>query len=313
MKKVFVTGHRGYIGSVLCRLLKDSGYYIIGTDYGPSDPDTNYYVDQSLLIDYAKFFPLDVDGVFHLGANSLLGPSATDPMIYYMNNVGGTASLLRNLGSRKMVFASSAAVYADMYLIPVNEDRMVLDPPNNYGMSKLMCEQMLDRYVEVFPTSITSFRFFNVIGSWLGSGIQKNTPHIVSQLIKSYLDKTTFTINGNDFETYDGTCVRDYVHVVDICRAMIYAYENIDDPGHRKYNLGTSNGYSNLEVTERFKAIVGEDFNFTFGPRRKGDPAHLVADGSKFIEETGFKYTHSSSLIMMILDALNARGVKHAF
>ena len=310
MKKVLVTGHAGYIGSVLCRMLKDDNYYVIGVDH--NKPDHNYF-DKSYQQDYARFFDHQVDGVFHLGANSLLGPSATDPMIYYMNNVGGTAALLRNLEDRKMIFASSAAVYADRYAIPVHEDRMELNPPNNYGMSKLMCEQIIDRYVELKKNTVVSFRFFNVAGSWLGTGIQKDTPHIISQLIKAYVNKSTFVINGNNYFTYDGTCVRDYVHVVDICRAMIYAYNNINDSGHRKYNLGTSNGYSNLEITSVFQAIVGEGFSYNFGPRRAGDPAHLVADGSKFVEETGFKYTHSKHIKMMILDALDAHGVKHGF
>ena len=122
-------------------------------------------------------------------------------------------------------------------------------------------------------------------------------------------NKSLFTINGSEYNTHDGTCVRDYVHVVDICRAMIYAYENINEPGHRKYNLGTSKGHSNLEVTMRFQAMVGDGFGYQFGPNRKGDPACLVANGSKFIEETGFKYTHSNSLTMMINDTLQAHGV----
>ena len=306
MKRVLVTGHAGYIGSVLCKMLKESGFYVIGTDH---NLPTHKFYDVSFRQDYSRLFDNTVEGVFHLGANSLLGPSAYDPMIYFMNNVGGTAALLRNLEKRKMIFASSAAVYADKYLIPVHEDRAELNPPNNYGLSKLMCEQIIDKQVEVHNNTITSFRYFNVVGSYNGIGVQNDTPHIMSQLVKAYKNKSLFTINGSEYNTHDGTCVRDYVHVVDICRAMIYAYENINDPGHRKYNLGTSKGHSNLEVTMRFQAMVGDGFGYQFGPNRKGDPACLVANGSKFVEETGFKYTHSNSLTMMITDTLQAHGV----
>ena len=307
--KVFVTGARGYIGQVLCKMLKEEGHFVYGCDI-KIDYKNSCYCDDYHNISYANYFAGDCDAVIHLGAHSLLGPSATDPMKYYWNNVGGTAALLSRLDQRPMIFASSAAVYANKYSIPVNEDRMELKPPNNYGMSKLMGEQLMDSYVEAFPnTTITSFRFFNVVGSYNGQGIQNDTPHIMSQLVKAHKNKSTFTINGSEYLTQDGTCVRDYVHVVDICRAMLYALRNITEPGHRKYNLGTSKGYSNLEVTMRFQAMVGDQFTYQFGPNRKGDPAYLVADGNKFVKETGFKYTHSNSLTMMINDTLQAHGV----
>ena len=308
MKRVLVTGHRGYIGSVLCKMLKEQGYYVIGTDNGPGGK--SQYVDEDLYLCFSNCVPSNIDGVFHLAANSLLGPSAYDPMVYFVNNVGNTSKFLAKLGwddrpLPKIVYASSAAVYAPNYdKTPISED-FHKDSPNNYGLSKWMSEQVIEAYCNVFNAPITGFRFFNVAGSYGDVGIQDNTPHLISRLIQAQKDKVNFKINGEHFNTPDGTCVRDYVHVVDICRAMIHAYESIKQPGYRAYNLGLGRGTSVLEMVEKYYHVTGHR-QYDFVDKRQGDPAYLVADPRKFKEDTGFVYQHHL-IEDMINDAIEAR------
>ena len=310
MKRILVTGHRGYIGSVLCKMLKEQGYYVIGTDTDTTTSTVSNYVDEGFYLCFSKCVPSDIDGIFHLAANSLLGPSAYDPMSYFVNNVGNTSTMLSKLGWEgkplpKVVYASSASVYAPNYdKTPIKED-FLKDSPNNYGLSKWMSEQVMESYCSVFNTPITGFRFFNVAGSYGDVGIQDNTPHIISRLIQAHKDQVNFKIYGELYDTPDGTCVRDYVHVVDICRAMIHAYETIDNPGYRAYNLGLGKGTSVLEMVEKYHQVTGHR-QYDFVDKRKGDPAYLVADPSKYIEETGFVYQHHL-IEDMINDAIEAR------
>lgn len=307
MKKILVTGHRGYIGSVLCKMLKEQGYYVIGTDNGPGGKSK--YVDEDFNYCFSNWPPSDEDGIFHLAANSLLGPSAYDPMVYFVNNVGNTSKMLTSLGQGhkmpRVVYASSAAVYAPNYnKTPIKED-FHKDSPNNYGLSKWMSEQVIEAYCNVFNTPITCFRFFNVAGSYGDVGIQDNTPHLISRLIQAQKDNVNFKIYGEHYDTPDGTCVRDYVHVVDICRAMIHAYETIDNPGYRAYNLGLGRGTSVLEMVEKYYQVTGHR-QYDFVDKRQGDPAYLVADPGKYVEETGFVYQHHL-IEDMINDAIEAR------
>ena len=307
MKKVLVTGHRGYIGSVLCKMLKEQGYYVIGIDN--DDSKESKYADEDHGCSFSQLVPFDVAGVFHLAANSLLGPSAYDPMVYFINNVGNTSKMLARLNEchkmPRVVYASSAAVYAPNYdKTPIKED-FHKDSPNNYGLSKWMSEQVIEAYCNVFNTPITCFRFFNVAGSYKDVGIQDNTPHLISRLIQAQKDKVNFKIYGEHYDTPDGTCVRDYVHVVDICRAMIHAYETIDNPGYRAYNLGLGRGTSVLEMVEKYYHVTGHR-QYDFVDKRQGDPAYLVANPNKFKEDTGFVYQHHL-IEDMINDAIEAR------
>jgi UDP-glucose 4-epimerase len=168
-----------------------------------------------------------------------------------------------------------------------------------------MSEQVIEAYCNVFNTPITCFRFFNVAGSYGDVGIQDNTPHIISKLIQAQKDNVNFKIYGEHFDTPDGTCVRDYVHVVDICRAMIHAYESIKQPGYRAYNLGLGVGTSVLEMVEKYYHVTGHR-QYDFVDKRQGDPAYLVANPNKFKEDTGFVYQHHL-IEDMINDAIEAR------
>jgi UDP-glucose 4-epimerase len=321
MNIAIVTGAYGYIGSVLTKVLKEHGHYVFGVDNDPNalkdwlsnkqqrtkycdDFVANCFASQDVLHLIEKY---PTATIYHLAANSLLGPSATEPLKYFENNTAKTLTLLQHLRpTNKLVFASTAAVYGLTNKRSVRETDK-LDPPNNYGLSKLWSEQMFDKYYELGNMKITSFRFFNVIGAYGDVGQQKGTPHIINKLCEAAAKNIPFEIYGDDYETADGTCVRDYVHVLDICGALIHATEYMDKleiPCHLKYNLGTKSGVTVKEIVEKFQ-LISQNRNFLVEivDRRIGDPAYLVANPSKFIKETKFKYKHSSDLHEMIRSA----------
>ena len=322
MKTAIVTGAYGYIGSVLCALLKAGGYYVVGVDNdhrAQEDWLANNHrtssCDEYICDDFASQESLQAirtykDAViFHLAANSLLGPSAYDPLSYFENNTAKTLKLIQNLKpTQRLVFASTAAVYAETDK-PVKETSKIA-PPNNYGLSKLWCEQMIDKSYEILKLKATSFRFFNVIGAYDGLGQLPETPHIINQLCDRSMMRESFKVNGTDFPTADGTCVRDYVSVIDICRAMIHADEHmksVDAPMHEKYNLGTHHGNSVKEVVDIFRKTC-YDVDVEYVGRRVGDPPFLVANPSKFIKDTGFTYKFSDDLEQMIKSAWDYRS-----
>jgi UDP-glucose 4-epimerase len=326
VKTAIVTGAYGYIGSVLTKQLRELDYYVIGIDNNPdalncwmkSKPRLKYCNDflancfasdpaMNLLAHYPDAT------VFHLAANSLLGPSAYEPLTYFQNNTANTLTLLQHLRpTNRLVFASTAAVYALTDKMPIKETAK-LDPPNNYGLSKLWCEQMIDSYYMLGNIKASSFRFFNVIGGWGDVGQQDGTPHIVNKLCEAAFEDTSFEIYDNRYPTEDGTCVRDYLHVRDVARALVHAdkyMENLDSSCyHGKFNLGTKSGLSVEQIVRVFNTIVSnyqhgaKPVSTILGDRRIGDPAILIADPKKFIKETKFKYEHSDDLFEMIRSA----------
>lgn len=316
MKKAIVTGAHGYIGSVLCNMLEENGYEVMGIDNvldyqaeRTKHCKSFHYADFSSdgILNFIQEYQKDAT-IFHLAANSLLGPSATDPLSYFENNTVKTLKLIKHLSpTNKFIFASTAAVYGQNDSTPKTVNFSKIDPPNNYGLSKYMTEQMLDSYCKIGEIRATSFRFFNVIGAYKDSGQQKGTPHIINKLCEAAHTNTPFIVNGNNFDTKDGTCIRDYVHVVDICQAMIHADRIMDnrDPGHVAYNLGTERGLSVKEIIDIFRAIC-HDVDVVYGPRRPGDPPVLIANPNKFMNETLFKYEYDhDSVPIMIQHAWN--------
>ena len=320
-KRAIVTGYFGYIGNVLTKLLKENDYYVVGIDtdsrsvYDIYDK-RNKYVDESFLCDIkstrtnAILDRFEDATVFHLAASSLLGPSAFDPLLYFNNNTAKTTSLMNNIGKdRRFIFESTAATYA-ITDIACYEDISFLVPPNNYGLSKLMTEQMIRSCYDKMNWKSVAFRFFNVAGAYEDVGQLPNTPHILNRLIDCYKNSETFIINGNDYMTPDGTCIRDYVHVIDIARAMIHM-DNIlrqtEFPYFNSYNLGSSKGFSVNQIVNKFQELVG-NIKTEIGPRREGDPQYLVANNDKFIRETGFNYLHDD-LDYMINSAMEYRKI----
>lgn len=322
MKVAIVTGAYGYIGSVLTKTLKQDGYYVVGIDneyaaltdwLKSTGKRRTAYCDEFLVNCFASETSLNMihhfpdATVFHLAANSLLGPSAYEPLTYFENNTANTLKLIQHLRpTNRLVFASTAAVYGPTKNKSIKETAE-LAPPNNYGLSKLWCEQILDSYHELGHIKTTSFRFFNVVGGWDDVGQQEDTPHIFNKLCDSAFEGTTFQIYSDRYPTPDGTCIRDYVHVRDICRAMVHADEYMKDfsqPNcHNKYNLGTHSGHSVDEIIMMFQAVTEIKIKTEVVDHRVGDPAVLVANPNKFIKDTKFKYKHSNSLSEMISSA----------
>jgi UDP-glucose 4-epimerase len=323
MPVAIVTGSYGYIGSVLTKLLRESKYYVIGIDYSQDaqfcwdDNDTRTrYCDEFLCDDFASSKAIHIlkehpnATIFHLAADSLLGPSAYLPLTYYENNTAKTLRLIQNLKpTHKFIFASTAAVYAETHKV-VSEGSKI-DPPNNYGRSKLWCEQIIDSCYELRNMRVASFRFFNVIGAYGDVGQLPNTPHIVNKLCDKALNGDgPFVIAGDDYDTRDGTCVRDYLHVVDVCRALIHADKYLDGETacSHKFNLGTETGTSVQEIVDIFNRVCTK-VESRVGVRRKGDPPFLVANPQKFMTQTGFQYQYKNTdLDIMIRSAWEYRN-----
>ena len=298
--KFLVTGSSGYIGSVMCKLLKQQGYGVMGVDL--EDPNHNYLdefaggnVRDDIVAQAAKAYK--PNAVFHFAASADVAMSMEQPALFYYNNVGATTELLGNLlntGWRgHFIFSSTAAVYGVPQDAAREEDS--LHPINPYGRSKLMCEQALNDIVHMINDprlKLTKFRYFNVAGAWKNVGDHADASHIITRLSYALKHNKVFQLFGNQYDTRDGTCIRDYIHVRDICRAHLWAYEN-QQADNETFNLGTGRGYSNLEMVRAFKTFTGRDVKHVISAPRPGDPSFLVANSQR-IQSQGFRYEHDS-------------------
>lgn len=299
MKKAIVTGASGFIGRVLQLKLQEAGYYVIGVDRNLCS-DNN---DQFFRENYATIgagLPISVDGVdaiFHLGADSLLGPSVFKPLTYYRNNVENMRSMLFNLTEENwkgaFIFASSAATYGDMRSPDPLPEVVAGSPINPYGSTKWVGEMMLKESCEAYGLKAYSMRFFNVAGAYRGIGQAANQPHILTKISKASLTGTTFYINGNEYDTFDGTCVRDYIHVADVCDALIAAAEQLYNKPEREYdtfNVCSGKPVSNLELTNKFAELY--PLKYDVAEVRPGDPGFLIGDPYKLslMWPEGLKY-----------------------
>lgn len=297
--KVVVTGAAGYIGGQTLLKLADTGNDVLAIDRDPVPGHLmtvpcvwhtgDFASDQAL--DAIKLFCPDV--IIHCAGTSLVGPSMTNPEDYYNNNFVKTKILLdyliRNHGKRvRFVFSSSAAVYGNPIMTPCQEVDPA-EPISPYGQSKLMTEWLLQAYNHAYGLEYVAFRYFNACGadSQARHGQAAGATHIIARVLEAARDQQDFVLNGTDFETDDGTCVRDYIHVDDLATAHTMAMYRSIPTG--VYNLGTNQGYSNLQILNGVSAITGQDVAYTAGPRRPGDPATLTADASKFTNTIQWK------------------------
>jgi UDP-glucose 4-epimerase len=199
-------------------------------------------------------------------------------------------------GVKNLVFSSTAAVFGDPKTVPLTESSPK-EPANPYGLSKLLSEMTFSSYAQAHGMRITSLRYFNAAGAALDGSIgeaHEPATHLITNAIKAALGQREFTLFGTDYDTPDGTCVRDYIHVLDIALAHVTALHHLEkgEPV-RAYNLGTGKGYSNLQVLEAVKRVSGIDFPIQYGLRRPGDPPNLVADSSLIEKELGWRARHS--------------------
>lgn len=313
-KKIVVTGGCGYIGSHVARAFKFANpdneviivdrvrrdHTLVGTD-GFMEND---FADDVVLATIADIEP---DVIVHCAGTSLVAPSVNDPADYYDNNVAKTIKLLNLVsGMAKqpvIMFSSSASVYGVPDEFPVNESAAV-QPISPYGRSKAIVETILQDYGRAYGLTSVCFRYFNAAGAdpfTTTLGQEPGATHIIARVLESLLNKTEFTLYGTDFNTPDGTCVRDYVHVWDIALAHVKALEHvIANRPSLIVNLGTETGVSNKEIIDYVQERYG-NFKVVEGPRREGDPDMLVA--SHWLANHTLGWTPQYSNIQDIIDS----------
>ena len=301
--RVLVTGASGYIGGQTALQLKDQGHEVFGLDWARL-PEHLYAL--KLFDGFLQFDIADVeshhwiktiqpDAIVHCAGTSLVGPSIKNPEEYYKNNFVKTKHLLDFLRSNcwagRFIFSSSAATYGNPIITPISESDPT-DPISPYGQSKLMIDWMLQSYHRAYGLDYVSFRYFNACGadSQARHGQAPGATHIIARVLESTRDAKTFTLNGTDYDTKDGTCVRDYIHVADLANAHITAMDRSVPSGI--YNLGTSEGISNAEIVSTARIVTGQEINIDTGPKREGDPAVLTADATKFMSLCSWKPSH---------------------
>lgn len=316
MKNILVTGGAGYIGSHVVDLLVDTYKVVVVDDLSTGSIDainsnaTFYKCDINDYNSLNKVFTEnEFDGVIHFAAKLDVEESNRLPFDYYETNVAGTNNLLRCMlknNVNSIVFSSTAAVYGDtLEAIKIEEDAKVL-PLNNYGLSKLMGEQIIEAGYKAHGINYINFRYFNVAGSRkIGKKIDDFTT-LIPRIITSVKNDDKLIVFGNDYPTKDGTCVRDYIHVVDLAKAHIIGIERLinNDKVSGTYNLGSSEGFSVMEVIATTNKILDKDVNYEVGARREGDPFYSVASSKKANDLLGW-HTEINKLEDIILDMWN--------
>ena len=234
-----------------------------------------------------------------------MGESMEHPFMYFQNNTFGSLNLIEKAvekGVKNIVFSSTAGIYGNPINLPIDEKHQKI-PENPYGESKLMVEKILFWYAKTKGLSFAALRYFNAAGAAMdGSMGEEHEPesHIIPNIIKALLNKQPFNLFGDDYKTPDGTCVRDYIHVLDLVESHVLAIDKLTkEPGVYYYNVGTGKGYSNKEVVEMVRKVTGENFEVKIGPRRPGDADTLIADPTKIKNELGFepKYSDLKTII----------------
>lgn len=314
MAKILVTGGAGYIGSHTCVELLEAGHEIVVFDNlsNSSEESLNRVKDltqKSLTFvqgDIRNADELDrvfqshsIDAVIHFAGLKAVGESQAKPLIYFDNNIAGSTQLVKSMekaGVYTLVFSSSATVYDEANISPLNEDMPTGMPSNNYGYTKLIVEQLLQKLSESNSEwSIALLRYFNPVGAHKSGrigedpqGIPNNLMPYVTQVAVGRREK--LSIYGNDYDTVDGTGVRDYIHVVDLANAHLCALNNrLEAKGCRAWNIGTGNGSSVLQVKNTFEQVNGVPVAFEFAPRRAGDVATSFADNARAVAELGWQ------------------------
>jgi len=294
--KIFIVGGAGYIGSHMVKIAHKAGHDVITLDnLSTGHQDAVLYGKFELcdILDTSKLDKLfkkhTPEAVMHFSAYSLVGESMADPYKYYNNNVSGTLSLLKAMidnNCMKLIFSSSAAIFGNPEYIPIDEDHPK-DPINPYGKSKLMVEEILKDFESAYGLKYVSFRYFNAAGHDPdGELSERHDPEthllpIIMQAANGQRDSVS--IFGNDYDTNDGTCVRDYIHVNDLANAHLKGldYLNQDESPSAEFNLGNGNGFSVKEVIQQVKNVTGKDFKVLEEGRRDGDPSTLIASDEK--------------------------------
>ncbi len=300
--KCIVTGGAGYIGSHCALSLLDKGYKVVVLDnlstghmetvqtlqnYG----DLTFY-DVDLTNDEKLHSVIkeisDADAVFHFAAFSQVGESVINPQKYYENNILGSLNLFKEMlefDIKKLVFSSTAAVYGEPDYVPIDEKHST-QPINTYGKTKLFIEKILDDYDKAYNLKSVRLRYFNVAGADSKNRVgewHEPESHLIPNILKSTLKSDmAFDMYGDDYNTKDGTCIRDYINVEDLISAHLLALDYLNNRGKTDFfNIGTNNGNSIKEVLSACEEVTGKTILINKKPRREGDPATLIADNTK--------------------------------
>jgi len=316
--KILITGGAGFIGAQVNQDLANRGYKTLVLDnlssgsrqavlqgtFVEGDLSDSQFLDQI-------FSGENISSVMHFAANTDVGESVADPGKYYVNNVCNTLNLLnamRKSGIKVLIFSSSAAVYG----IPEKETLGENDPChpiNPYGESKLMAEKILEDFSRAYGMRACSLRYFNAAGGDPQGKIKNYKTHesnLIPVVLNCIKKGSAITVNGNDYPTRDGTCIRDYIHVADLSEAHIQALEKLQTQSLAPcYNLGNERGFSVLEVIDAAQEITGQKLPLIFGKRRPGDPPVLLADAGKARRELGWSPRYN--LKSIIEDAWKAK------
>jgi UDP-glucose 4-epimerase len=294
---IFVTGGAGYIGSICVEELLNAGHAVTVFDNlseghrAAVDPRASFAEGDlmdlpSLALAMAKS---KADAVMHFAANALVGESMTNPVKYFRNNVTGGLHLLESMvqtGVKKIVFSSTCATFGTPERVPIDET-LPQRPINPYGESKLMFEQMLRWFDEIHGIRHVALRYFNAAGASHRFGEDHRVEtHLIPNILKVALgQKESVSVFGTDYPTPDGTCIRDYIHILDLAQAHMLA---LTSESSAKYNLGTGGGTSVREVIAACEKVTGRSIRVVEEPRRPGDPARLIASSEKIHSELGW-------------------------
>jgi UDP-glucose 4-epimerase len=305
--RILVTGGAGYIGSQMVRQLVENKIDVVVIDSLENGHRAAIPLGVPLRVGSVGdgefleevFGQTSFDAVIHFAGYISVKESMDLPNRYFRNNVTYTNRLLeamQQFGVRHLVFSSSAAVYGNPLAVPIPEDHP-RNPINPYGQSKWMVEQMLPWCEAAWGLHAISLRYFNAAGATLDGAFgedHRGEPHIIPLALRAALEGKPFRIFGGDYPTRDGTCIRDYIHVIDLCNAHLLALHELSK-GHptAAYNVGTGHGYSNEEIVEAVRRITGIDLQVEISSRRPGDPGELVADSTRLRREFGWEPRNS--------------------
>jgi len=299
--KVFVTGGAGYIGSVVVEQLVLAGEEVVVFDNlyqghrAAVHPDAHFIAGDLADADAIRQALLQQrpDAIMHFASYTLVGESMQQPLRYMRDNLVNAANLLEYsvaAGVRRFILSSTANLFDDPVRMPIDEQERIV-PGSPYGESKFFIERMLHWFERIYGLRYAALRYFNACGDTPERG-EDHTPetHLIPVVLQVALgQRPAVTIFGDDYPTPDGTCVRDFVHVLDLAQAHLLAMEALERTGSRTYNLGNGNGFSVLQVIETCRRVTGHPIPHTISPRRAGDPATLIASSERIRRELGWQ------------------------
>ncbi|MED1203378.1 UDP-glucose 4-epimerase GalE [Heyndrickxia acidicola] len=316
---ILVLGGAGYIGSHAVYQLIDQQYKVVVIDNLQTGhreaihPDAAFYQGDIKDRDFMRsvFQKENIEAIIHFAANSLVGESMIEPLKYFDNNVFGTQvvlEMMKEFGVKHIVFSSTAATYGEPEVVPITEEMPTM-PTNTYGETKLAMEKMMKWCEKAYGIQFVSLRYFNVAGARSTGEIGEDhdpETHLIPVVLETALGKReAITIFGEDYDTKDGTCIRDYIHVEDLIAAHILALKYLQAGGSSNvFNLGSSQGFSVKEIVETARAVTGKDITVKMGERRAGDPSTLIASSEKAKSVLGWN-PEKTSIHRIIEDAWN--------